>query len=193
MKKLVLDLDMGVDDAMALAYAMASPEAELIGITTVFGNVPCAQSVAELLGRARTPRPSRGAGRGRRGPGACGAGAVCHDGRCAPAPTASAAVELPVPARAGMGAPRCRGRRRGRLSAGCRAHVGQRSHLRAHRPADQPCPRHRARCAGHALDRRYRLHGRRPHHSRQRHARRRGQHRQRPRGGGCRPALGGAR
>ena len=61
MKKLVLDLDMGVDDAMALAYALASPEAELIGITTVFGNVPCAQSVAnclavlELLGHPEVP------------------------------------------------------------------------------------------------------------------------------------------
>ena len=61
MKKLVLDLDMGVDDAMALAYALASPEAELIGITTVFGNVPCAQSVANglavlaLLGHPEVP------------------------------------------------------------------------------------------------------------------------------------------
>ena len=61
MKKLILDLDMGVDDAMALAYALASPEVELIGITTVFGNVPCAQSVEnclamlELLGHPEVP------------------------------------------------------------------------------------------------------------------------------------------
>ena len=41
-KKLILDLDMGVDDAMALAYAIASPEVELVGITTCFGT--CASS-----------------------------------------------------------------------------------------------------------------------------------------------------
>ena len=43
-KKLILDLDMGVDDAMALAYAIASPEVELVGITTCFGNVRVEQS-----------------------------------------------------------------------------------------------------------------------------------------------------
>ena len=32
-KKLILDLDMGVDDAMALAYAIASPEVELADLT----------------------------------------------------------------------------------------------------------------------------------------------------------------
>lgn len=56
-KKLILDLDMGVDDAMALAYAIASPEVELVGITTCFGNVRVEQSahnclaVLDLLGR----------------------------------------------------------------------------------------------------------------------------------------------
>lgn len=60
-KKLILDLDLGIDDAMALAYALASPEAELIGVTTVFGNVPRAQSVAnclavlDLLGHPEVP------------------------------------------------------------------------------------------------------------------------------------------
>ena len=58
-KKLILDLDMGVDDAMALAYAIASPEVELVGITTCFGNVRVEQSahnclaVLDLLGRPR--------------------------------------------------------------------------------------------------------------------------------------------
>lgn len=61
MRKLILDLDMGVDDAMALAYALASPEVELVGVTTVFGNVPCARSVRnclavlELLGHPEVP------------------------------------------------------------------------------------------------------------------------------------------
>ena len=38
-KKLILDLDTGVDDTLALAYALGSPEVELIGITGTFGNV----------------------------------------------------------------------------------------------------------------------------------------------------------
>ncbi len=37
--KMILDIDTGVDDAMALAYAVASPDIDLIGVTTVFGNV----------------------------------------------------------------------------------------------------------------------------------------------------------
>ncbi|MDD6865534.1 MAG: nucleoside hydrolase, partial [Lactobacillus sp.] len=31
-KKMILDLDTGVDDALALAYAVADPEVDLIGI-----------------------------------------------------------------------------------------------------------------------------------------------------------------
>src|SRR5215471_19868731 len=36
---LILDVDTGVDDMVALAYAVASPEVELIGATCVTGNV----------------------------------------------------------------------------------------------------------------------------------------------------------
>ncbi|CCH34498.1 nucleoside hydrolase [Actinosynnema sp. NPDC047251] len=36
---LIIDTDPGVDDAFALALAAASPEVDLIGVTTVFGNV----------------------------------------------------------------------------------------------------------------------------------------------------------
>lgn len=59
--KLILDLDTGIDDTLALAYALASPEAELIGITGTFGNVPMEQGIAndlellELFGRADVP------------------------------------------------------------------------------------------------------------------------------------------
>lgn len=35
---IVLDTDPGVDDAMALLLALASPELEVLGVTTVFGN-----------------------------------------------------------------------------------------------------------------------------------------------------------
>ena len=37
-KKVIYDTDPGVDDAMALVFLIASPEIELVGITTVLGN-----------------------------------------------------------------------------------------------------------------------------------------------------------
>ena len=41
MKKIILDCDPGQDDAVALALAMAAKdEIEILGITTVAGNVP---------------------------------------------------------------------------------------------------------------------------------------------------------
>ncbi|GAA1274235.1 nucleoside hydrolase [Saccharothrix xinjiangensis] len=46
---LIIDTDPGVDDAFALALAAASPEVELIGVTTVFGNVPLADTTANAL------------------------------------------------------------------------------------------------------------------------------------------------
>lgn len=39
MTKLIIDTDPGVDDAMAIFYAAAAPEIELLGLTTIFGNV----------------------------------------------------------------------------------------------------------------------------------------------------------
>jgi len=45
MKKLILDVDTGIDDAFAILYALAqSQQAELIGITTSFGNVQVKQA-----------------------------------------------------------------------------------------------------------------------------------------------------
>ena len=35
---MIIDTDPGVDDAMAIAYALARPDVELLGLTTVFGN-----------------------------------------------------------------------------------------------------------------------------------------------------------
>ncbi|MFK7858756.1 MAG: nucleoside hydrolase [Granulosicoccus sp.] len=37
--KVILDTDPGVDDAMAIAYAFAHPQIELLALTTVFGNL----------------------------------------------------------------------------------------------------------------------------------------------------------
>ena len=42
--KLIIDTDPGIDDAMAIAYAAAAPEIDLIGLTTVFGNTHVHQS-----------------------------------------------------------------------------------------------------------------------------------------------------
>lgn len=44
------DVDTGVDDAMALAYLLASPDAELVGIASTAGNVPTAQVCVNNLG-----------------------------------------------------------------------------------------------------------------------------------------------
>jgi purine nucleosidase len=45
----ILDLDTGIDDALALLYACASPELELVAATCVAGNVPVAQVAANTL------------------------------------------------------------------------------------------------------------------------------------------------
>ena len=36
---LVIDVDTGIDDAYALLYACARPDARLVGVSTVAGNV----------------------------------------------------------------------------------------------------------------------------------------------------------
>ncbi len=49
MTKLIIDTDPGVDDAMAILYAAAHPALDLIGLTTVFGNVPVATATRNAL------------------------------------------------------------------------------------------------------------------------------------------------
>ncbi len=46
---LILDVDTGVDDALALLYAVASPEADLIAATCVMGNVSVEQATENTL------------------------------------------------------------------------------------------------------------------------------------------------
>ncbi|KAK7364529.1 hypothetical protein VNO80_13266 [Phaseolus coccineus] len=38
-KKIIIDTDHGIDDAMAIFVALQSPEVEVIGLTTIYGNV----------------------------------------------------------------------------------------------------------------------------------------------------------
>lgn len=47
--KVIYDTDPGVDDAMALYYALAHPAIDLVGITTTFGNVTVEQAATNAL------------------------------------------------------------------------------------------------------------------------------------------------
>ena len=66
-RPLILDVDTGVDDLIALLLAVASPELELLAATTVFGNVDIDRTVRntalslDLTGR-QDVEVSRGAG-----------------------------------------------------------------------------------------------------------------------------------
>jgi purine nucleosidase len=58
---LVIDVDTGIDDALALLYACAAPEAEILGVSTVVGNVSLnaatrnTRAVLALAGRGDIP------------------------------------------------------------------------------------------------------------------------------------------
>jgi purine nucleosidase len=59
--KIILDCDPGIDDALAIAFAHGHPGLELLGLTTVAGNVGLAQTtvnalaVCEFIGAVGTP------------------------------------------------------------------------------------------------------------------------------------------
>ncbi|KAM3320386.1 putative uridine nucleosidase 2 isoform X1 [Capsicum chacoense] len=60
-KKIVIDTDPGIDDAMAIFVALQSPEVEVIGLTTIYGNVYTtlatrnALHLLEIVGRTDIP------------------------------------------------------------------------------------------------------------------------------------------
>jgi inosine-uridine nucleoside N-ribohydrolase len=47
--KVIFDTDPGVDDAMALYYALAHPDLDVLGVTTTFGNVSVEQAAVNAL------------------------------------------------------------------------------------------------------------------------------------------------
>lgn len=59
--KMIMDLDTGIDDALALAYALGYDEVDIIGVTTSFGNVTLEYAthnsinILDLLGRNDIP------------------------------------------------------------------------------------------------------------------------------------------
>jgi len=61
MDRIIIDTDPGQDDALALLVALGSPTLEVLGVTTVAGNVPVAQTadnarrIVELAGRGDIP------------------------------------------------------------------------------------------------------------------------------------------
>src|SRR5260221_4950143 len=60
-RKIIIDTDPGVDDTMAIFFALKSPELELVGLTTIFGNVHTdlattnALRLLEIAGRTDIP------------------------------------------------------------------------------------------------------------------------------------------
>lgn len=49
MQKVIIDCDPGIDDTLALLYALASPELDVQAITVVCGNVPVEIGVKMFL------------------------------------------------------------------------------------------------------------------------------------------------
>ncbi|MGB1235862.1 MAG: nucleoside hydrolase [Planktomarina sp.] len=47
--KMIIDTDPGIDDAMAIGYAAADPRIDLIGLTSIFGNVHVGQATRNAL------------------------------------------------------------------------------------------------------------------------------------------------
>ena len=61
-RRIIIDTDPGIDDAVAILLALATPEElEVLGIVAVAGNLPLVQTernarrVCELAGRAAVP------------------------------------------------------------------------------------------------------------------------------------------
>ena len=60
-RKILIDTDPGIDDAMCIFYALESPDLDVVGLTTVFGNAHTsvcttnALKLLEIAGRTDIP------------------------------------------------------------------------------------------------------------------------------------------
>ena len=60
-RKIIIDTDPGIDDTQAILLALKSPEIELVGLTSIYGNVSSAQAannalkILEFTGRSNIP------------------------------------------------------------------------------------------------------------------------------------------
>ncbi|WP_246469513.1 nucleoside hydrolase [Cohnella nanjingensis] len=67
--KILIDADTGIDDALAILYGLKCGKADIVGITTVFGNIPVEQAtentlrIVKLAGREGKIPVSQGASR----------------------------------------------------------------------------------------------------------------------------------
>ncbi|REK72051.1 nucleoside hydrolase [Paenibacillus paeoniae] len=58
MKKMIIDADTGIDDALAILYALKSPSIKVEGITTVFGNINVEKATDNTLRMIQLAAPS---------------------------------------------------------------------------------------------------------------------------------------
>jgi inosine-uridine nucleoside N-ribohydrolase len=71
-RKVILDCDPGIDDAVALAMALFDPRLEVVAVTATAGNVPAdqasrnVQAIIEQLDPFRFPRVGSATARGPR-------------------------------------------------------------------------------------------------------------------------------
>ena len=49
MTKIIIDTDPGIDDGLAIMLALACPEFQILGLTTIYGNVSVEKSTANAL------------------------------------------------------------------------------------------------------------------------------------------------
>jgi inosine-uridine nucleoside N-ribohydrolase len=60
-RKILIDTDPGIDDAMAIFYALESPELDVVALTSIFGNADIdvattnALKLLEIAGRSDIP------------------------------------------------------------------------------------------------------------------------------------------
>jgi purine nucleosidase len=109
--RLIIDCDTGIDDALALLYAIASPEVQLVAVTTVGGNVGAERaarnslSVLELAGVTDVEVAVGGGGRGdrtgRHGPAGLGHATLPDPSRAAASRTAARTIVDEARARPG--------------------------------------------------------------------------------------------